>query len=164
MDRADWGNRRCGSVGITPSSIGKGPTLTDQNAEHGSGQHDNPGQGTSPGPPGEPQVPVPPYDELRTGTGENTAPKAFDATNAPAPEGGIPVTEEERKGVSSTEMDPEGPHGVGVSRGGRGEDQARDRDDVDTKGADRPVGRAGEERSGSVMPGSPDLQSGDQGG
>jgi hypothetical protein len=73
--------------------------------------------------------------------------------------------------MSATETDPEPPLGVGRSRGGRGEDLAPDRDDVGRKGeAQRPVGRTPEDDidqtggSRSVTPGSPDLQTGDQGG
>jgi hypothetical protein len=118
---------------------------------------------------GEPQVPVPPYDDLRGEPGENTAPKAFDASDAPDPGPQPPVSDEERHGMSPTDTDPEPPLGVGVSRGGRAEDQAPDTDHP-TKGADRPVGRAGDgdpddaERNSPIDPRSPHLQAGDQGG
>ena len=123
------------------------------------------------GTPGEPQVPVPPYDELRGEPGENTASQAFDASNAPPPGPRPPVSEEERSGMSSTDMEPQPQHGVGERRMFSAEEQAPDRDDVGTKGPSaRPVGRAAEDdadsvgTSGSVTPGSPDLQAGDQGG
>jgi hypothetical protein len=116
---------------------------------------------------GEPQVPVPPYDDLRGEPGENTAPKAFDASNAPEPGPDVPVSDEERHGMSPTDIDPEPPLGVGISRGGRAEDQAPDHDQP-TKGAGRPFGRAGDDdsddRDGPIDPRSPDLQTGDQGG
>jgi hypothetical protein len=116
---------------------------------------------------GEPQVPVPPYDDLRGEPGENTAPTAFDASNAPEPGPAAPVSDEERHGMSPTDTNPEPPLGVGISRGGRAEDQAPDRDEP-TKGAGRPFGRAGdddsEDRDGPIDPRSPDLQTGDQGG
>lgn len=114
----------------------------------------------------EPQVPVPPYDDERGPPGENTAPAAFDASRAPVPDPGSAVSAEERSGVTGTETDPEPALGVGSSRGGRAEDTAPDRDDVDTKGAsDRPVGRATQDdEDDPVDPGSPDLQTGDQGG
>ncbi|WP_232664586.1 hypothetical protein [Pseudonocardia sp. TRM90224] len=105
-----------------------------------------------------PQVPVPPYDEERGAPGENTAPKAFDAPNAPEPGAAPEVSDEERGGVSATDTEPEPALGVGESRGGRAEDQAPDRDDVDTKGADRPVGRTTEEDTEGR------LEPGDQGG
>ncbi|HWM06019.1 MAG TPA: hypothetical protein VNP92_27060 [Actinophytocola sp.] len=118
---------------------------------------------------GEPQVPVPPYDELRGEPGENTAPQAFDAANAPEPGPEPPVSDEERRGMSAADVDPEPPLGVGVSRGGRAEDLAPDRDEP-TTGAGRPVGRAAEDDSegvhsqGATDPRAPDLQGGDQGG
>jgi len=118
---------------------------------------------------GEPQVPVPPYDELRGEPGKNTAPQAFDAANAPEAGPEPPVSDEERRGMSATDVDPEPPLGVGVSRGGRAEDLAPDRDQP-TRGAGRPVGRAAEDDSESVHsqdatdPQAPDLQGGDQGG
>jgi hypothetical protein len=139
--------------------------------EHGTSHADQaPGGGSSRGPEfgtgGEPQVPAPPYDEFRGEPGENTAPKAFDASNAPPPRPDVPKSAEERTGMSSTDMDPEPPLGVGESRGGRAEDLAPDRDDVATKGpSGRPVGRAAEDdadRSGATD--TPALQSGDQGG
>lgn len=120
---------------------------------------------------GEPQVPVPPYDEERGEPGENTAVKAYDADAAAAPGSGAAVSDEERAGMSGTETDPEPPLGVGRSRGGRAEDTAPDRDDVGTKGAaERPVGRAAEDdadsvgRQGPVDDDAPNLQTGDQGG
>lgn len=119
---------------------------------------------------GEPQVPVPPYDDERGEPGENTAPAAYDASNAPAPAAGAPVSDEERSGMSGTETAPEPPLGVGRSRGSRGEDLAPERDDVDTEGAaERPVGRAAQDDSDSVgqqgpVDDAPNLQTGDQGG
>jgi hypothetical protein len=120
---------------------------------------------------GEPQGLVPPYDDLRGEPGENSAPTAYDATNAPDPGPAPPVSDEERSGMSATDTDPEPPLGVGRSRGGRAEEQAPDRDDVGTKGpAQRPVGQAAEDDAdsvgdqGTVDPRSPDLQAGDQGG
>lgn len=128
-----------------------------------------PGGGSSRGPDfgtgGEPQVPVPPYDDLRGEAGENTAAAAYDASNAPPPGEKPPVSDEERTGMSSTEMDPEPALGVGSSRGSRGEDLAPDRDDVGRKGAaNRPVGEAADEAidegDGPVDPASPKLQPG----
>lgn len=94
---------------------------------------------------GEPQVPVPPYDDLRGEPGENTADKAYDASNAPAPGSEPAVSDEERDGVSGTEVDPEPALGVGKSSGGRAEDLAPDRPDTGTKGADRPAGTVADE-------------------
>jgi hypothetical protein len=145
----------------------------DRSNEAGASHADQtPGGHSSRGPEfgtgGEPQVPVPPYDELRGEPGENTAALAYDASNAPDPGPTPPVSEEERTGMSATEMVPEPPLGVGKSRGGRAEDLAPDRDDVGTKGAaDRPVGRTGDEVGGGgspIDPASPKLQPGDQGG
>ncbi len=91
---------------------------------------------------GEPQVPVPPYDELRGEPGKNTAGRAYDASNAPEPGPSPVVSDEERTGVTGTELDPEPALGVGTSSGGRAEELAPDRPDTDTKGAGRPVGTA----------------------
>ncbi|GAA1244947.1 hypothetical protein GCM10009609_05450 [Pseudonocardia aurantiaca] len=97
----------------------------------------------------EPQGLVPPYDDLRgenTGEGAEGVRKAFDANNAGEPGPPPPVSDEERRGMSATETDPEPPLGVGRSRGGRAEDLAPDRDDVGTKGeSQRPVGRTPED-------------------
>lgn len=140
------------------------PTATSH-ADQAPGGHSS--RGPEYGKGGEPQVPVPPYDDLRGQPGENTAPKAFDATNAPDPGPRPPVSDEERHGMSPTDTDPEPPLGVGVSRGGRAEEQAPDRDEP-TKGAGRPYGRASDDGSddgdGPIDPRSPDLQTGDQGG
>lgn len=87
------------------------------------------------------------------------------------PEGpGRVVSDEERDGVSDTDMEPEPALGVGESINRRGESFAKDAEA--TKGAsDRPVGRAegsdtetGVDPQDSVTEGSPDLQAGDQGG
>jgi len=99
---------------------------------------------------GEPQVPVPPYDELRsekTGRGAESTAKAFDASNAPEPGPQAPVSDEERSGVTGTEIDPEPALGVGVSRGDRAEDLAPDRSDTATEAAGRPAGAAHEQPS-----------------
>jgi hypothetical protein len=109
-----------------------------------------PGGGSSRGPEfgtgGEPQGLVPPYDEERGEPGQNTAPKAFDASNAPARGPEPAVSDEEREGMAATDTEPEPPLGVGQSRGGRAEDLAPHRDDVDTKGpAARPVDRTPEQ-------------------
>jgi hypothetical protein len=122
----------------------------------------------------EPQGLVPPYDDLRgenAGEGAEGVRKAFDADNVPPPGPPPPVSDEERRGMSATDTDPEPPLGVGRSRGGRAEDLAPDRDDVATKGeAQRSVGRTPEDDidetrgNRSSTPGSPDLQTGDQGG
>jgi hypothetical protein len=121
------------------------------------------------GAPGDPQVPTPPYDELRgenSGEGAEGTRKAFDASNAGAPGPPPPVSDEERSGMSATETSPEPPLGVGEKHGKGGEEIAPDRDDVDAKGAaQRPTGRTDEDGSGeSQDPRSPDLPAGDQGG
>ena len=113
--------------------------------------------------------PIPPYDELRGEPGENTAPTAYDASNAPEPGPPPPVSDAERGGLSSTDIDPEPALGVGRSRGGRAEERAPDSSDGTKGPAERPVGRAGEDDSSvgaqdNVDPRSPDLQTGDQGG
>jgi hypothetical protein len=118
------------------------------------------------------QADVPPYDDLRGEPGTNSAPAAFDASNAPAPDASVPVSDEERSGMSSTDMNPQPQHGVGESTTSGGEEQAPDRPDVGTKGpAQRPVGsNADEDTSAEVNPNPPaqsdmpNLQTGDQGG
>ena len=102
---------------------------------------------------GEPQVPVPPYDDIRGAPGENTAAKAYDASHAPEPEPEPPVSDEERDGVSGTETNPEPALGVGKSTRRRAEHLAPDRPDTGTKGAERPYGTADGEQSDSA--GSP---------
>lgn len=151
---------------------------TDAGQQGSSSAHEPPGGRSSRGPEfgtgGEPQVPVPPYDEERgenTGDGAEGVRKAFDADNAPEPGSAPPVSDEERSGVSATDTEPEPALGVGESRGSRGEELAPDRSDVGTKGsAERPVGKVTGDDSDSVgaqdpqHPDSPDLQAGDQGG
>jgi hypothetical protein len=99
---------------------------------------------------GEPQVPVPPYNEYRsenTGRGAEATAKAFDASHAPQPGPPPPVSDEERDGVTGTEIEPEPALGVGVSHGKRAEDLAPDRPDTETKGAGRSAGTAHEQPS-----------------
>jgi hypothetical protein len=151
--------------------------MADQDTERQSAQQETPGGRSSRGPEygiaGEPLADTMPYDAERgenTGEGAEGVRKAFDASNAPAPDPAPPVSKEEQTGMSATDMDPEPPLGVGESRGGRAEDLAPDRPDVGTKGADRPVGKVAGDDSDSVGaqgprdPESPDLQTGDQGG
>lgn len=118
------------------------------NEQHGTSHAQQaPGGATSRGPDfgtgGEPQVPVPPYTEMRgEATGENVASKAFDASNAPEPGPEPLVSDEERDGVSGTELDPEPALGVGKSRRRSGEDLAPDSDGATKGPAQRPHGRA----------------------
>jgi hypothetical protein len=146
---------------------------TNPNEQGSDARRDPPGGRSSRGPeygtPGSPQVPVPPYDELRgenTGEGAEATRKAFDASNAGEPGPPPPVSDEERRGMSATETNPKPPLGVGEKHGKGGEELAPDREDVDTKGpAQRPVGRTDEDESAaSVDTRSPGLQTGDQGG
>ena len=88
---------------------------------------------------GEPDAPLPPYDDARGEGGENTAVKAFDASNAPEPGARTPESDEERKGVSGTEVEPEPALGVGKTRTSGAEQQAPDRS-TETQGAGRPAG------------------------
>lgn len=125
-----------------------------------------PGGGSSRGPEfgtgGQPQVPVPPYDDLRGEPGDNSAPAAYDASNAPAPGPEPVVTKQERKGVTGTELEPEPALGVGKSTRSSAEDQAPDRDDVATQsGTERPVGQVEDHNDGEgpIDPESPSLQS-----
>lgn len=147
----------------------------DQTGERQSAQQQAGGGRSSRGPEygtggGEVQVSVPPYDDLRgenTGEGAEGVRKSFDADNAPEPGPALPITDEEREGMSGTEMEPEPALGVGESQSRGGEEIAPDRDDVGTKGpSQRPVGKVagGDDTEGPRDPKSPDLQTGDQGG
>lgn len=147
--------------------------MSDQTSKPIPQQQEMPGGSTSRGPDygtvGEVQADVPPYDDIRgpaSAEGAEGVRKAFDASNAAAPDTDVPVSKEERKGMSSTEMNPEPPLGVGKSHGKGGEELAPDRSDTGTKGASqRPVGGADKDaETTSVTPGSPNLQAGDQGG
>ncbi len=145
--------------------------MSDQNTER-QGAREMPGGGSSRGPEygtvGEPQVEVPPYDDLRgapSTEGAEGVRKAFDASNAGEPGPGAEVAKEERDGMSSTAMNPEPPLGVGKSTSKGAEEQAPDRPDVRRRSADRSAGKADPDSDNpSVTPGSPGLQSGDQGG
>ncbi|MFC4946750.1 hypothetical protein [Pseudonocardia sp. GCM10023141] len=119
-----------------------------------------PGGATSRGPDfgavGVPQVPIPPYDELRGKSSENTAGMAYDASNAPKPGPRPPVAEVERNGLSGAEMNPEPALGVGKSTSKSAENLAPDRPDTATKGAGRPVGKvAGDDRDTERGPAGP---------
>lgn len=97
----------------------------------------------------------------------------------PPPEGkgpGREPTEEERRGVSSTETEPEGPLGVGVSSTRRAEEVAAEEEEEGRRkeGVDdrtgRPYGTSTPEQATGVEPqepvekDSPHLPPGDQGG
>lgn len=117
---------------------------------------------------------IPPYDDLRgdnTGEGAEATRKAFDASHAGEPGPGAVESDEERSGMSATEMNPEPALGVGKSSGGRAEDLAPDRDDVGTKSeSGRPVGTVSgdetntDDKDRPQDPRSPHLGVGDQGG
>jgi hypothetical protein len=98
----------------------------------------------------EPEVPVPPYERERDPEHDalraEGVQKAYDADNAPAPDSDVPVSDEERSGMSDTDTEPEPAHGVGASRRRSGEDIAPDRPDTGTKGASqRPEGKVAED-------------------
>jgi hypothetical protein len=123
--------------------------MTEQD-QGSSPQQGMPGGRASRGPGGgtgteQVQVETPPYDdrkqEYSAEDGERTH-KAFDADNAPPPGPAVPVSDEERTGTSSTDMNPEPALGVGGSTGRRAEDIAPDRSDTESKGADRQAGKA----------------------
>lgn len=140
--------------------VGQSPAAGTSYAEQppGGGSSRGPEFGTG----GQPQVPVPPYDDLRGEPGENSAPAAYDASNAPTAGPEPVVTQEEREGVTGTEVEPEPALGVGTSTRRSAEDQAPDRDDVDTtSGTGRPVGQVEghNDDEGPIDPESPSLQS-----
>jgi len=136
---------------MTEQDSSQSETSGTSHAQQAPGGHSSRGPEFGTG--GEPQVPVPPYNELRTentGRGAEATAKAFEASNAPEPGPPPPVSDEEREGVTGTETEPEPALGVGVSRGRRAEDLAPDRDDTATKGAGRPAGPAHEQPSDSA--------------
>ena len=121
---------------------------------------------------------VPPYEgrqtEMKDSYEEHTE-KVFHGADDVPPGPGRVISEEEREGVPSTDMDAESPLGVGVSMTRRGEDVDKQepepgRDQAGTQGAtDRPVGTSDERDSTSVDPnetesGGPTMPAGDQGG
>jgi len=127
----------------------------------------------------EPDALVPPYEGRndKTGAAAEADHKAFRADEyAPPPGEGREISDEERDGISSTEMNPSGPHGVGKSYGKSGEELAKDdpKDwaETGTHGkSDRAYGKPGEaDLDDSVGaqknrdPNSPVMPSGDQGG
>jgi hypothetical protein len=113
------------------------------------GGREHEGSGTGPGTE-QVQVDVPPYDDRKQGfdaEDEERTHKAFDAENAPPPGPAAPVSDEERTGVSSTDLAPEPALGVGESTGRRAEDIAPDRPDTESKGAGRPAGKADDDEA-----------------
>jgi hypothetical protein len=112
-----------------------------------------PGGGSSRGPDfgtgGEPQVPVPPYDDVRgkgAAAGAEGVRKAFDASQAPEPGSPPVVSAEERDGVSGTEIEPGPALGVGESSSAGAEEQAPGRGDVEAQGAaQRPAGKVADD-------------------
>lgn len=118
----------------------------------------------------EPDALVPPYEGRKdqTGAGAEADHKAFRAGEyAPPPGEGREVSDEERSGMDSAEMNPEGPHGVGQSFGKGGEELAADdpekRAQTGVHGqSERPYGSASESDSvgqqGNVDPDSPTTQ------
>ena len=116
-------------------------SMPGERADQGSGT----GSGTE-----QVQVDAPPYDDRKRGFGdgdEERTHKAFDAENAPPPGPAAPVSDEERTGVSSTDLNPEPALGVGESTGRRAEDIAPDRPETESKGADRPAGKAADDEA-----------------
>lgn len=114
-----------------------------------------PGGATSRGPDfgtgGEPQGLVPPYDGQQGGGSAESAEgvrKAFDASNAPKPGPTPVVSDEERDGVTGTEMEPEPALGVGKSSSSGAEEQAPDRDVATQGAAQRPAGKVAGDDSG----------------
>jgi hypothetical protein len=123
----------------------------DQGSSSRQGMPGGRDQGSGTGPATEQvQVDVPPYDDRQRGFSaedEERTHKAFDAENAPPPGPAAPVSDEERTGVSSTDLNPEPALGVGESTGRRAEDIAPDRPDTESKGAGRPAGKADDDEA-----------------
>jgi hypothetical protein len=94
----------------------------------------------------EPDALVPPYEGRtdKTGAAAEADHKAFRADEyAPPPGEGREISDEERSGVSSTDMNPSGPRGVGESMTESGEElAARDSEDWAETGTHGQSGRA----------------------
>ncbi|MCW2632293.1 MAG: hypothetical protein JWR88_1255 [Pseudonocardia sp.] len=127
----------------------------------------------------EPDAMVPPYEGRndKTGRAEEADHKAFRADEyAPPPGEGREISDEERSGIDSAEMNPSGPHGVGKSYGQSGEELAKDSPEdwgeTGTHGqSDRPYGKPGQPDGDDSVgaqknrdPNSPVMPFGDQGG
>jgi hypothetical protein len=120
-----------------------------------SAQQDMPGGRASRGPGAgkgteQVQVEVPPYDDRKKEFSAEDAErshKAFDADNAPPPGPPAPLSDEERTGTSSTDMNPEPALGVGESTGRRAEDIAPERPDTESRGAGRQAGKAADDEA-----------------
>jgi hypothetical protein len=106
---------------------------------------------------------VPPYEGRQTEAKEgheDQMDKVFDGVDEVPPGPGREISEEEREGVSATDMEATSALGVGESVNRRGEDvvkqegQEEGRDHGGTKGAsDRPHGGSDERDATSVDPG-----------
>jgi hypothetical protein len=109
----------------------------------------------------EPQGLVPPYEgrqtEAKEGLDEHMD-KVFHRVDEVPPGPGREISDEEREGVSSTDMDATSALGVGVSMSRRAEDVAKQgnepgREDIGPRGASsRPAGTSDERDSSSVDP------------
>ena len=110
----------------------------------------------------EPQGLAPPYEgrqtEAKGGLDEHMD-KVFHRVDEVPPGPGREISDEEREGVSSTDMDATSALGVGESMSRRGEDVAKQedepgREDIGQRGASgRPAGVSDERDSSSVDPG-----------
>ena len=109
----------------------------------------------------DPQGLAPPYEGRQTEAKEGLddhMDKVFRVDEVPPGPGRV-ISDEEREGVSSTDMDATSALGVGESMSSRGEDVAKQedepgREDIGTRGASgRPAGVSDERDSSSVDPG-----------
>ena len=109
----------------------------------------------------DPQGLAPPYEGRQTEAKEGLddhMDKVFRVNEVPPGPGRV-ISDEEREGVSSTDMDATSALGVGESMSRRGEDVATQedepgREDIGTRGASgRPAGVSDERDSSSVDPG-----------
>jgi len=110
----------------------------------------------------EPQGLLPPYEGRQTEANEGLdeqMDKVFHRVEEVPPGPGRAISDEEREGVSSTDMDATSALGVGESMSRRGEDVAAQEDelgrrDTGPRGASgRPAGTSDERDSSSVDPG-----------
>lgn len=105
----------------------------------------------------------PPYSD-RQQTGKSPEELAAERSGTGHEAGPTPTSQEEREGVSATEMDPAGPHGVGISTTSQGNEQARSESAESLRKTRHETASTGVGSSKPKDPEMPDLQPGDQGG
>lgn len=104
---------------------------------------------------------TPPYEGRQT-TGKSDEQRAQERNVSGTSEAGPrQVSQAEREGITSTDPNPSGPHGVGESTTTSGEDYGRSMSPEERRDDRFDAGISSE---GNVDPQSPPMQTGDQGG